>query len=61
MIRKISKELFIIALVTWLILVVWELLSPGSVHRFINLEFYFYGLLLLSLCLRLTAHAGIKK
>lgn len=61
MIRKIFKELFIIALVTWLILLVWELLSSGSVHRFINLEFYFYGLLVLSLCLRLTSQVGIKK
>lgn len=55
MIRKIIKELFIVALATWLVLLFWELLSPGSVHRFINLEYWFYGLLILSLILRFSS------
>jgi len=60
-IRKIIKELFVISLATWLILVVWELLVAGAVQRFLNLEYWFYFLLILSLYLRLTSRVGIKK
>ncbi len=55
MIRKLIKELFVIALAVWLLLVVWELSSSGSVQRFINLEYWFYFLLLLGIYLRLTS------
>lgn len=55
MIRKIIKDFFIVSLTTWLLLVFWELADAGAVQRFINLEYYFYGLLIISLYLRLTS------
>ncbi len=45
--KKIIQDFFSVAFVTWLLLVVYELLSPGAVQRHLNLEFYFYFLLLL--------------
>jgi len=52
LIRKIIKDLFIISLITWLLLVLIEFLQPGAVQRFINLEYWFYLILLLSLLLK---------
>ena len=42
---KITKDLFNISLVTWIILVILEFIKIGMVQRFINLEYYFYFLL----------------
>lgn len=46
--RQIYRDFFGIALLTWLILLGIEFFDRGSVHRFINLEYSFYFLLLLS-------------
>jgi len=43
----ITKDFFRIALITWLILALLELLNPGMVQRFINLEIYFYILIII--------------
>jgi hypothetical protein len=45
--KTIVKDFFNTALVTWLVLLAYELLNPGAVHRYLNLEYYFYFLLLL--------------
>lgn len=45
--KVIIKDFFNIAFITWLILLVYELLSPGAVQRFVNLEYYFYFLLVI--------------
>lgn len=42
----IVKDFFKTALFTWLILVFLELINVGMVQRFINLEIYFYFLVL---------------
>ena len=55
LIKKIIKDLFIISLVTWLLLVLVEFLRPGTVQRFINLEYWFYLILLLSLLLKFNS------
>ncbi|MCB9802578.1 hypothetical protein H6761_00985 [Candidatus Nomurabacteria bacterium] len=47
--RKIYRDFFTVALCTWLLLVIVEFIDRGSVHRFINLEYWFYFLLLASL------------
>ncbi|MDP2812118.1 MAG: hypothetical protein Q8O32_00280 [bacterium] len=43
----IINDFFKTAFVTWLLLVIFELLNPGMVQRFINLEYYFYLLILI--------------
>jgi len=43
----ISKDFFKTALIVWVCLVLLELLNTGMVQRFINLEIYFYFLILL--------------
>lgn len=43
----ISKDFFKTALIAWVVLVLLELLNTGMVQRFINLEIYFYFLILL--------------
>jgi hypothetical protein len=48
------KDFFNITLGTWLILVLLEFFNPGMVARFINLEIWFYGLLLVYLVYRLV-------
>ncbi len=45
--KIIIKDFFNTAFITWLLLLVYELLSPGAVQRYINLEYYFYFLLLI--------------
>jgi len=47
------KDFFSIALGTWLILLLLELFKSGMVHRFINLEYGFYGLCVVYLILKL--------
>lgn len=42
----ISKDFFKTALITWLFLVFMELVNTGMVQRFLNLEIYFYFLLI---------------
>jgi hypothetical protein len=49
----IIKDLFNIFFITWIILLFLEFFNPGMVHRLINLEYYFYCLLLLFLILRI--------
>ncbi len=44
--KKIIQDFFTVAFITWLVLLIYELLSPGAVQRYINLEYYFYLLLL---------------
>lgn len=47
-VKKIYREFFTVALATWLFLLVVEFIDRGSVHRFINLEYGFYFLLVAS-------------
>jgi hypothetical protein len=47
----IVKDFFEAALGTWVILLIFELARPGMVQRFINLEYWFYALLILFICL----------
>lgn len=42
----ITRDFFKTTLITWLILVFLELINAGMVQRFINLEIYFYFLVL---------------
>ena len=55
--RIIIKDLFIFSLITWLFLLFLEFSRPGTVHRFVNLEYGFYFLLLLSLIIKLVNRA----
>ena len=41
----ITKDFFKTVLITFLVLVFLELINPGMVQRFINLEIYFYFLI----------------
>jgi len=41
----ITKDFFKTILITFLVLVFLELINPGMVQRFINLEIYFYFLI----------------
>jgi len=43
----IINDFFKTAFITWLLLVIFELSNPGMVQRFINLEYYFYLLILI--------------
>jgi len=47
------RDFFSIALGTWLILLFFELMKPGMVHRLVNLEYGFYGLCLVYIVLRI--------
>lgn len=47
----IVKDFFEAALGTWVVLLIFELARPGMVQRFINLEYWFYGLLIIFICL----------
>ncbi len=42
--KLIIKDFFKVALWLWLVLVLLEILFPGSINRFLNLEIYFYAL-----------------
>ncbi len=50
--EQIIKDFFNTALITWLFLLIFEFTRAGSVQRFINLEYYFYFLLLIFLLKR---------
>ncbi len=50
--QQIIKDFFNTALITWLLLLVFEFSRAGSVQRFINLEYYFYFLLFIFLLKR---------
>lgn len=52
-IYKLLKDLFNIALGTWLVLLFLELVNSGMVIRYINLEYYFYILIVLFIINRL--------
>lgn len=51
--QQIIQDFFNTALILWLIFILLEISRPGSVQRFINLEYYFYFLLLVLLYRRL--------
>lgn len=50
--KLIIKDFFKVALWLWLILVLLEILFPGVINRFLNLELYFYALLVFFIILR---------
>lgn len=54
--RKVYREFFTTAFLTWVILLSVEFFDPGSVHRFINLEYWFYFLVLTSLVFLFFPH-----
>lgn len=45
--KIIIQDFFNTAFGLWLVLLIYELLQPGAVQRYLNLEYYFYFLLLL--------------
>jgi len=47
LIAAIFKDFFKVALITWLLLLFMELLNPGMVQRFINLELGLYFLFII--------------
>ena len=49
----IIKDFFEVALGTWVILLAFELVHPGMVYRLINLEYYFYFLIVVYFVYRL--------
>ncbi|MDD5749570.1 MAG: hypothetical protein PHO91_02160 [Patescibacteria group bacterium] len=49
----IIRDFFRTALTAWLLLVIFEILKPGAVHRLINLEYYFYSLIFIFIFYRL--------
>ncbi len=51
---RMLKDFWQTALATWLILVLFELLRPGMVQRFINLEYWLYSLIVLYIILRIV-------
>lgn len=50
--KLIIKDFFKVALWLWLVLVLLEILFPGAINRFLNLELYFYALVLFFIILR---------
>lgn len=42
----IVNDFFKTAFLLWIILLIFEFVNPGMVNRFINLEYYFYFLIL---------------
>lgn len=44
-IYKLVYDFWQVAFYTWFLLLIFELLRSGAVQRFINLEYYFYGLI----------------
>ncbi|KKP89866.1 MAG: hypothetical protein UR94_C0033G0018 [Parcubacteria group bacterium GW2011_GWA2_36_10] len=50
--KLIIKDFFKVALWLWLILVLLEILFPGAINRFLNLELYFYSLVIFFIILR---------
>lgn len=50
--KTILQDLFRTSLFLWLFLLLLEFIRPGTVHRFINLEYYFYCLLLFALIIK---------
>ena len=51
--KQIIQDFFNIALITWFLLLIFELSRSGSVQRFVNLEYYFYFLILVFVVKRL--------
>ncbi len=45
--KVIIKDFFNTAFLTWVFLLFYELLDPGAVQRYLNLEYYFYFLLII--------------
>ncbi len=54
MLEIISKDFFKTAVIVWIFLVLLELSNTGMVQRFINLEIYFYFLILLYIFNKVT-------
>lgn len=54
--RKVYRDFFSTAFFSWVILLGIEFFDRGSVHRFINLEYWFYFLLLASLVFLFFPH-----
>ena len=50
--KSAINDLFKTSLFLWLFLLLLEFWRPGTVHRFVNLEYYFYFLLLFSLIIK---------
>lgn len=50
--KLIIKDFFKVALWLWLVLVLLEILFPGSINRFLNLELYFYALVIFFIIIR---------
>lgn len=50
--KLIIKDFFKVALWLWLILVLLEILFPGAINRFLNLELYFYALVIFFIIIR---------
>jgi len=46
------RDFFNISLGTWVILLVLEIFNPGMVQRYLNLEYYFYFLLIIFIIYR---------
>lgn len=50
--KLIIKDFFKVALWLWLVLVLLEILFPGAINRFLNLELYFYALVIFFIIMR---------
>ena len=49
----VVKDFFEAALGTWIVLLLFELARPGMVQRFINIEYWFYGLIIIFIFLKI--------
>ncbi len=50
--KLIIKDFFKVALWLWVVLVLLEILFPGAINRFLNLELYFYLLVIFFIIMR---------
>ncbi len=50
----VLNDFFRTAFITWVFLLIIEVIWPGSVHRIINLEYYLYFLLFIFILTRLS-------
>lgn len=50
----IIRDFFNVSLGTWVILVLLEVFNPGMVQRYINLEYWFYFLVIIFIFYRLV-------
>jgi len=46
------RDFFNVSLATWFVLLVFEVFNPGMVQRYLNLEYYFYFLIILFIIYR---------